>query len=58
MDGGASALDGADEPEGQYADEQADQRQRESNPGDQLKLKHVLSQGQKMQNTDEELNHH
>lgn len=45
VNGGASVLDGTDKPEGQYADEEAYQRQRESDPCDELKLKHVLLHG-------------
>lgn len=47
VDGGAGALDGADEAKGQHADEEADQRQEEAHPRDQLQFKHILWQERK-----------
>lgn len=42
MDGVAIALEAAEEAEGEEADEQADQRQEDANPSDDIK-KHVMN---------------
>lgn len=42
VDCGPRTLDGADQGKGQDAEEEADQRERQTHPGDQLQVKLVL----------------